>query len=1047
MTAALRQHAAASTGGRAGGLRVVHALSCRGHVVLVLGHVGSHVLCALDDVPASARLTRAQERAVAAVLAAPVGEPLRGAGGGTDLGADGAADGGVSAALARMKAASKDMPRALLLSLQETPLVAVQLVDGERGAPSQQPRIVAVDAAGTLWVWEWSASRRKWAHLARVGLPTAARCAAFVTDSTADGGLLCWVDPKSGQLLGCGLEWSAPPAAASSSLDSSVTARRVLRLQPAVVLLDGANVPAHNGLVAGNNGLWVFSRARDGERDVTQAWFWCLYRRKLLPVAAASAALSTEGVHVQRYDDTGEVLLLNAGTGDVHVLTVSRTTNPACERLCTLTRADTADAVCVVASRGVAVVATRAGASRIHDLRSGALLSEEPWLAEELLGAARGTVRAWSGVGPGSRAGVFSSSGLWQLRRLRGRGAGGVGETLVAKAREQLPRSLRTSPGALPVSGKPLSLARKLAARAAARPKGERPQSDVQPTDPSLQLLALAAEAQEASMRSRSHRRRIEAAEAVADFLSAYEAAGGIDEDKEALYERYTPLGVALLPAMQRVHDVLRGRSGGEQPGDAPFDGGRAAAGAFSPRDRSVSEALFRGGEAESSGATFGLASTALAVDAARRAPARDRRGVTQPATVLLRRFEQNLRLREADQAEADAVAARLARRTRSRSRATSLQRGRTVSASPARGAGSRAGGPGGTAGDGAFRGFARRDLHSALFHAEQRPSAASVGGDVDPSASKGATVFETMVRLYSSLHPDRVLDFVDLVDAKCPPSYKSVGRTLGVGGLQAEPEVPYRSHFERALLALPVVGPTGTLTLTGDAASDDKKLAHVRTYAEMLRAADRGVDAMRLLLRHDLWDDAMQLLADAELAQAPDKLRGERSFSLSSHYRSMTAGRGAAASEASLPRRTSQFSSKWSAPSKLTLAYFHELFSHAVRAGDAVRVRTLWAHLPPTYGVWAALATLDAGCGVAEARETSDGGGRASGLPADDAPVFAAEGGLALADMLPSLQRLSSDAESQLEELRRFWQRTGSSSGRGQILREWGTTHAPQSW
>jgi len=171
---------------------------------------------------------------------------------------------------------------------------------------------------------------------------------------------------------------------------------------------------------------------------------------------------------------------------------------------------------------------------------------------------------------------------------------------------------------------------------------------------------------------------------------------------------------------------------------------------------------------------------------------------------------------------------------------------------------------------DGAESGYGASDMPSR--------SGSSVASGAKHSSlgfktSSENAYFETLVRLNYVLHPERVADLVELVDHLCPPSYKAGQKTRRGAGSAGPDPVPYRSHFVRALLALPV----GALTEVAEAhplpppgcdATEDHQSPWLWAHVALLRKAGRGVDAIRLLLRTGRWLAALDMLTEAEVRQ-----------------------------------------------------------------------------------------------------------------------------------------------------------------------------------
>ena len=171
---------------------------------------------------------------------------------------------------------------------------------------------------------------------------------------------------------------------------------------------------------------------------------------------------------------------------------------------------------------------------------------------------------------------------------------------------------------------------------------------------------------------------------------------------------------------------------------------------------------------------------------------------------------------------------------------------------------------------DGAESGYGASDMPSR--------SGSSVASGAKHSSlgfktSSENAYFETLVRLNYVLHPERVADLVELVDHLCPPSYKAGQKTRRGAGSAGPDPVPYRSHFVRALFALPV----GALTEVAEAhplpppgcdATEDHQSPWLWAHVALLRKAGRGVDAIRLLLRTGRWLAALDMLTEAEVRQ-----------------------------------------------------------------------------------------------------------------------------------------------------------------------------------
>ena len=112
----------------------------------------------------------------------------------------------------------------------------------------------------------------------------------------------------------------------------------------------------------------------------------------------------------------------------------------------------------------------------------------------------------------------------------------------------------------------------------------------------------------------------------------------------------------------------------------------------------------------------------------------------------------------------------------------------------------------------------------------------------------------------------------------------------------------------------------------------------------------------------------------------------------------------------------------RWSRQATTRVTYFHILFTHVLRLGDAAKLCSLWQRLPEAYTLPTVLATLR------------------SSLAADDAESKAA--GLPTSSLLPALEVLSRQHCKDMEEQARFWRQQGSVRKVDTVLREWGSAN-----
>lgn len=301
---------------------------------------------------------------------------------------------------------------------------------------------------------------------------------------------------------------------------------------------------------------------------------------------------------------------------------------------------------------------------------------------------------------------------------------------------------------------------------------------------------------------------------------------------------------------------------------------------------------------------------------------------------------------------------------------------------------------------------------------------------------------------------------------------------------------MPYRSHYTRALLALPPV--FKALHSTPEGGGDTPEAARVGVHAHLLTAADRQVDALRLRLLQAAQRSgregsslaaSLAALDEAEASDPSSRAAAATRFNVTSH------------STAGAPPPES-FASRWALPSAQRLATFHEIFKHAVATGNQELLRTLWARRPPSYGLWSLLGALSsATSGARNSRDNNDQTATTAATTAaattttettaaaaaaateaalaalsgeqqaaswvppalvappreladcpEGTPLVCAsddEAQLPLAAVLPNLLEAADAAGSSCDELHTFWQRTGSEAERGALLRGWSSVAA----